>query len=99
MLLVEILGEFSAGVHYLGEDALFGIVLIFLLEEGDLDVLEEHDLSAGVGLVFAGEDSHQRGLAGAVRGNESDLVALIDVESDLLEKDLRSITLRYIFNL
>ena len=54
---------------------------------------QEHDLSAGVTLVLSGKDPQKRCLTGTVRSNEGDLVALIDIEAYVLEKDLRSIGL------
>ena len=46
MLLVKVLGELDARRHHLLEDAFFRVERVVLLKECDLDVLEEHDLSA-----------------------------------------------------
>ena len=46
MLLVKGTGELYAGSHNLIEDGLLRIEVVLLFQEGDLDVLEEHNLSA-----------------------------------------------------
>ena len=98
-VVVQSLCELLAGVHYLCENVLFGVMGEFLLQKRYSDMLEKRDLSAGIRLVVASQNSEQRGLAGAVRCDESDFVALIDVETDMLEKHFRSVTLAYIFYL
>ena len=99
MVLVQVLRPFGGPVHDLPEDALLGIVGILLLQESDADVLEEQDLPAAVGLVLAGEDPQQGGLPGAVRRDERDLVALVDVEVDVLEQHLGAVRLGNVLDL
>ena len=64
---------------------------VCLLKERDADVLEEYDLAAGVGAVLAGQNAQKAGLTGAVRGDQGDLVALVDVEADVLKQDFRPV--------
>ena len=99
MFLIQIRCEFRAGSHDLLEDALLGIKWVFLFKKCDPDILQEHYLSARVGLVLSCKNPHQGCLACTIRSNESDFVALIDVETYFLEKDFRSVALRYVFNL
>ena len=87
------------GLNEIVEHVLFGVMGEFLLQKRYSDMLEKRDLSAGIRLVVASQNSEQRGFAGAVRCDESDFVALIDVETDMLEKHFRSVTLAYIFYL
>ena len=91
ILLVKPFSEFGTCRHDLLEQRFFRIEIIFLLKECNTYVLEEHDLSAGVGLVLSCKNPHQGGLAGSVRRYEGNLVALVDVESDLLEENLRAV--------
>ena len=93
MFLVEILCKLGAGRHNLLEDCLLRVKRVVLLKERNLDVLEEHDLSARVRLILTCQNPHERCLTGTIRSNESDLVALIDVESDLFEENLRTVAL------
>ena len=98
-LLIEPCCEIMAGRHYLFEYALLRIEFIFLFQKGYLYVLQEHYLSAGIRLVLSCKNPHERSLACAVRSNEGDLVALIDIESYLFEKHLRSVAFRYVLDL
>ena len=92
-LLIQAFGEGRRRVHYLCADGLVRVIVVLLLQEGYPYLPEEHDAPAGVGLVLPGEDAHQRGLAGAVGGDEGDLVAFVDIEADVLEQDLRPVRL------
>ena len=72
-------------------DGRLRVILILLLKERDADVPKEQDLAAGVRAVLAGKYTQETGLAGAVRCYEGDLVALVDVEADVLKQNFRPI--------
>ena len=91
MFRIKILRPLFAVPHNLIPHGGFGIIFILLLKECDADVLEEYDLAAGVGAVLAGQNAQKAGLTGAVRGDQGDLVALIDVEADVLKQDFRPV--------
>ena len=59
MVLVKAFGESLGRVHDLLPHSLLRVEVVLLLEECYAYLLEEHDASAGVGLVLAGEDAHQ----------------------------------------
>ena len=59
VLQVEVFGILPAPVHHLTEDFLFRVEVIFLFQEGDAHVPEEHYASAGIALVLAGEYLHK----------------------------------------
>ena len=88
MLRIKVLRPRFAVPHNLIPHCGLGVIFILLFKECDADVLEEYDLAAGVGAIFAGEDAQEAGLAGAVRGDKCDLVAFVDVEADVFEQDL-----------
>ena len=71
----------------------FRPVVVLLLKEGDAHVPQELDAAARVGLVLAGQDAQQGRLAGTVGRDESDFVALVDVEPDAVEQDLGPVRL------
>ena len=58
-VIIKALREVGGSVHYLLEYGLRRIEGVFLLQKGDADLPQEHDTSAGVGLVLSGEDAHQ----------------------------------------
>ena len=91
MFRIKILRPLFAVPHNLIPHGGFGIIFILLLKERDADVLEEYDLAAGVGAVLAGQNAQKAGLTGAVRGDQGDLVALVDVEADVLKQDFRPV--------
>ena len=68
-------------------------VLVLLRVVADLQTVAGLDL-AGVGLVDAGEDAQQRGLAGAVQAEHDDLRSAIDREVDVREDLERAVRLR-----
>ena len=88
MFRIKVLSPLFAVPHNLIPHGGFGIIFILLLKERDADVLEEYDLAAGIGAVLAGQNAQKAGLTGAVRG---DLVALVDVEADVLKQDFRPV--------
>jgi hypothetical protein len=57
-----------------------------------LQVGSAHDAPVG-GLLLPGEKAHERGLAGPVRTDESDLPAGKDFTADVLEDVLRAVVL------
>ena len=75
----ERLGEDGAAVHLDG----------FLLEVADDGVLGEGD-AALVGVLPAGDDLEQRGLARAVGPDERDAIARADAQTRVLEQDARA---------
>ena len=76
-----------------------GVVFEFLLQEGDAYIFEKQYLAARIGLVATGEDAKERGLAGAVGGDQRDLVAFVDIEADALEEDLGAVGFRNVLDL
>ena len=86
-------------VHYLLLYGLERVVFEFLLQEGNAHFLEELDAAAGVGLVLACKDSHQRGLARAVRSDKGDFVAFVYVEGNIFEEYLGAVALGDVFYL
>ena len=99
MLLVQPRGEIPAALHYLRENLPLRVELILLFQECDAYILEKHYLASGVTLVLSGEYAHQGSLAGSVRCNEGDFVALIHIETYVLEKDFRPVGFRDVFDL
>ena len=63
-------------VHHLGDRAAAGHVADILAEIADGDAAIDRDL-AFVGLLLAGDHAEQRRLAGAVRPDQADLLALL----------------------
>ena len=88
----------AAGKH-LFEQRGFRVEVIVLLEESDPDFLEELDLPAGIGFVLAGQDAHERGLAGAVGGDQGNLVAFVHIEADMVEQHFRPVGLGDVLDL
>jgi hypothetical protein len=60
-----------------------------LADVGDAGALAGGEV-AGVGLLLAGEDGEEGGLAGAVGANEADAVGVGDGEGDVFEEGLRA---------
>ena len=90
-VLIETAAEFRRRFHDLVEDSGFGVEIIFLLEKSYPYMPQEGYLSTGVGLVLARQNAQQGSLACAVRGDKSNLVAFVDIESDMFEKNLRTV--------
>ena len=99
MFLVQMVRKCRAVAHYLFEDSLFRIEVVFLLQECYPYVLQEHYLSAGIRFVLPGQNPQQRCLAGPVRRNQRHLVPFIYVEAYMVEQHLGSVRLRYVFYL
>ena len=60
----------------------------FVLREVLHDDLMAHDALTGVWSLLAGQQTHQRRLAGTVRSDQRDAIAALDVQIDLVSKTL-----------
>ncbi|CCX54056.1 unknown [Bacteroides sp. CAG:1060] len=85
--------------EYLVQDSVLGVAVIFLLQKGYPYVLQEQNLSAGVGLVLSGQNAQKGGLAGTIGCYESNFVSLIYIESYMFEENLRTVRLGYVLYL
>jgi hypothetical protein len=74
------------------EDAPAGHFLDILAEVPDCQLLRDRDLSL-VGGLLPRDHAEKRGLSGAVRPDESDLLAGIQLEGGLDEQDLAAVLL------
>ena len=89
--LVHALGERGTAAHDLVKYSLFRVKAVFLFEKGYPDILQESDLSSGIGFVLACQYSQQGCLSRAVRCDQGYLVAFIYIESYVFEQDLGSV--------
>ena len=84
-------GAHRAGaVHHLGHGAAARHLAHVLAEVADGDAAIDRDLAL-VGLLLAGDHPEQRGLAGPVRTDEADLLALVERRGGLDEEDLLAV--------
>ena len=93
MLRIQVLCPLARIGDDLLPDGGLGIIGIFLFEKSYPDVFQEDDLSPGIGAVSPCKDAEQTGLSGSVGSDQGNLVALVDVEADVLEKDFRALGL------
>ena len=77
----------AGAVHHLGHGAAARHLADVLAEIADGDAAIDRDLAL-VGLLLAGDHPEQRGLAGAVRADEADLLALLQRRGGFDEEDL-----------
>jgi hypothetical protein len=70
------------------EERLTGGEVLGLLQQGSASAGVQADF-AGVGLILASEDAHERRLAGPVRSDQPDALAVVKFELDLFEKRAR----------
>ena len=80
------------------QDRLVGIERRGLFKITDADVIAEDD-GAAVVTFLAGDDLQERRLAGAVLGNEPDLLTLGHGEADAVEENLGTKTLCQTLNI
>lgn len=71
--------------EYLVQDSVLGVAVIFLLQKGYPYVLQEQNLSAGVGLVLSGQNAQKGGLAGTIGCYESNFVSLISSDREHIQ--------------
>ena len=81
------LADGTGAIHHLGHGAAAGHLADVLVEIADGDAAIGRDL-AFVGQLLAGDHPEQRGLAGAVRADEADLLALVEGGGGFDEEDL-----------
>ena len=89
--ILPVLGRHALGLGMAVRDDLLLdgeclVVVVVLLQECYPDILQEEYLAAGIGLVLPCKDAQERSLARAVGRDERNLVALVDVEGDVLEQ-------------
>ena len=84
---VDHVGDFAGAVLDVLEHILARVELRLLRQIADGDVLARPGLALEV-LVDAGHDLHQRRLAGAVRADDADLGAVIELQVDVVEHRL-----------
>ena len=75
-------------VHHV-EDGAAGQQVVALVQHGDPHAAGAGD-AAVVGLLHAGQDAQQRGLAGAVGADDADALAVVEPEGDLVEEGARA---------
>ena len=90
---VRDLGDRAGSVERGLDDALALHLADVLREVTDGDAAIDRHLAV-VGLLFARQQTEQRRLAGAVRTDESDLLAAVDDGRSLEEEDLAPVALR-----
>ena len=77
--------QFVEGGFRLGEESTAGSEVRLLAQQGDARAGVEAHLAV-VGLVEAGQQAHQRGLADAVGADQADALAGVQLEADVLEQ-------------
>jgi hypothetical protein len=84
---IDHVGDGAHAVLHVFEHGLLGIELGFLREIADADAFAGPGL-AGVVLVHAGHDLHQRGLARAVDADDGDLGVRVELQVDVVQDRL-----------